>query len=532
MRAGFRRVAVPQASQQRLQPKTFPAPSRGWIADENLMNAGGLGAHIIDNWFPTLKGVRLRGGSKRRATIGTGAVVSIFNYVAGNAKFLFAASNTAIFNVTSVADPTVPPAAAVSGRTSGYYSTTHMVNANGGVFLYAVNGTDDPLTFDGTTWQAMNASSTPTLTGAAGLSTVWKYRNRLFFTQTGTLDAWYLAVNAIGGALTKLPMASIFKRGGSLMFGATWSSDSGDGMDDRCVFVTTEGEFAVFEGGDPSNINDWSQVGRYDIAKPLGPNAYAQVGGDLLVLTEDGIVPISQAIDKDPAALSLSAVTRSIEPEWRMQVPLRRALPWEFAKWTAKGMGIVSLPAGIGQSKYCYVVNLQTGAWARYTGWDTRCLTVFDDQAHFGTSDGRVMQCELGGDDDGAEYVCTLVVQFDHLGAPGFTKQVHMARSTYLASQPFEDMISVSTDYQIDLPVAPNPAVSSAIPGLWDVGLWDVSVWDDDPSLKSVKAKWASIGLSGYAIAPQLQVTCQSTILPDAELVGVDLTYETGSIVV
>ena len=40
-------------------------------------------------------------------------------------------------------------------------------------------------------------------------------------------------------------------KGGKLLFGATWSIDAGDGTDDKCVFVTDNGEVLVFTGSDP-----------------------------------------------------------------------------------------------------------------------------------------------------------------------------------------------------------------------------------------------------------------------------------------
>jgi hypothetical protein len=532
MRQGFRRIAVAGQARQQMQTQTFPAPTRGWITNENLMLATPGGAARLENWFPTQRGIRLRGGTVRRATIGTGPVVSLFSYQAGSIRRLFATSATQLFDVTSVASPTVPPAATISGLTSGYFSTTHMTNANGDVFLYAVNGTDEPRTFNGTTWQAMNGSSTPTLTGAAGLSSVWKHRRRLFFTQSGTMTAWYLAINAIGGALQMLPLAGVFQRGGSLLFGGTWSIDAGDGIDDKCVFVTTEGEVAVFQGGDPSSINDWQIVGRYDISKPLGKNGFLSVGGDLLIETVDGIVPISTAINKDAAALSLSAVSVAIEPEWRREVSARNSLPWEIEKWNAGSMMIVALPATVGQEKACFIANLQTGAWAKFINWDARCLAIFNEGAYFGTSDGKIMQAEIGGTDDGVPIVHTAVMSFDHLGSPGFEKQVHMGRTRFLASQAFDARLSVSTDYEIQLPARPNTGAVATVPGLWDVGLWDVAVWDDQSGIKSVTAKWSSIGLTGAAIAPQVQVTTDGPNTPDAELLGIDMTFETGQIVI
>ncbi len=54
-----------------------------------------------------------------------------------------------------------------------------------------------------------------------GLTYVWKYRNRLFFVQGGSMNAWYLGINSIGGALLQIPLAGATKLGGDLLFGAS-----------------------------------------------------------------------------------------------------------------------------------------------------------------------------------------------------------------------------------------------------------------------------------------------------------------------
>jgi hypothetical protein len=35
--------------------------------------------------------------------------------------------------------------------------------------------------------------------------------------------------------------------------GASWSIDAGDGIDDKCVFITDQGELLIFTGSDPSD---------------------------------------------------------------------------------------------------------------------------------------------------------------------------------------------------------------------------------------------------------------------------------------
>ena len=99
-------------------------------------------------------------------------------------------------------------------------------------FLIAVNGANDRRVYDGTSW-----STSPAITGvaSASLSHVWVFKNRLFFIEKDTMNAWCLAIDAIGGAATKISLSGVFKKGGSLLFGETWSIDAGDGLGERCA---------------------------------------------------------------------------------------------------------------------------------------------------------------------------------------------------------------------------------------------------------------------------------------------------------
>jgi len=61
----FRREPVPAQAAQHLQPQTIPAPLRGLVESENLAYMQPGGAVICDNWAPTLRGTKIRGGSVR-----------------------------------------------------------------------------------------------------------------------------------------------------------------------------------------------------------------------------------------------------------------------------------------------------------------------------------------------------------------------------------------------------------------------------------------------------------------------------------
>jgi hypothetical protein len=530
------RVAVRQTASRPavMKSKTFAAPRRGWIVSENLASQGPESALILENAFPTTTGVRPRLGRRKRATLGTVPVESMWEYVAPAGRQRFAADATKIYDITIVADPNAAVTATITGRTSGYYNTVQIATA-GGFFQYCFNGTDKPLLFNGTTFTAIDGVSTPAITGVTttALSYGWLYANRLFMVQKGTSNAWFLPVDSVGGAAQVVSLAGVFQKGSELLFGAQWSLDAGDGLNQKCVFVSTTGEVAIYEGTDPSDPTKWSLQGVYSITRPLGPRAWMQAGGDLLIATDDGIVPLSEAVRKDPAALSLSAVTRNIEPEWRKEAAARVTLPFEIIKWPLNAMMVVSLPPVAGQvADHCLVCNLQTGAWAKFTNWQTRCMAMFNERGFFGTNAGTVHEMEIGGADDGTPYTMTYVGAFDHFDSPGVTKTVTMARTTFRASVPIIPKVSCSTNYGITLPSAPPSPVATTATSTWDAGLWDVAIWDAAGTQATFKTSWVGIGSTGYAIAPQVQLTFGITPPPACELVTFDLVYEDGGTVV
>lgn len=519
---------------------TLPAPTGGWNVSNNLANTPPATAQILENWFPTQTGIRLRGGSLTHATVSTLGlpVQSLITYTGSVLKKLFSATTTKIFDVTTVVSPTVEPAAVVSGRTSGYYSFINFTTS-GGAYMVLVNGTDNLLLYDPVGgFVPITPISIPAITGVTStgqLSFVWAYRNRLFFIERDSLRVRFLGVGAISGALGTVDLNGVFLRGGSLLFGDTWSMDAGDGLDDRIVFVTTEGEFAVFEGSNPASSAavDWSLVGRYDISPPLGPRATMRAGGDLIIATEDGLVPISAAIAKDISALKASAVSQPIAAEWQKEAADRRDLPWEIVKWPAKSYAIMSAPVTLpGQPAISLVVNTDTGRWCKFTGWDTRCMALHDGQLFFGTNDGRVKRAEVTGTDDGAGIYYTVVGNPEHLGTRGAVKTVQQARATYVRATSFADQISASMDYQVVLPSPPSSPADGGAANSWDEGRWDSALWDVDDLPQDVQAAWSSIGLSGYVMQYQVQITGGADATPQVELVTLDFTYEMGGVVV
>jgi hypothetical protein len=540
MRSGNLRRAAKVAPRQSAQLKGFPAPRKGLFTSQNLAISIPETAIVLENWTPTLSGIKVRGGSPRFATIdntNTEPVRSMMSYVGASTRKLFAADATNIFDITSPADKDVAPSADVSSQTSGYYSHVN-ISTSGGFYMYAVNGDDYPQLYDGSTWQQVTDVSTPfAITGLStsqlqALSHVGVYRSRLVFAESGSLNIHYLPADSVGGAAGTLSLKGVFGEGGEILFTTTWSLDSGDGLDDKLVVVTTEGEVAIYEN-DFADAS-FNKVGVYNITPPMGKNAFIKAGGDPIIATKTGMVPVSQAVTKDPAALSLSAISYPFEDKWLEGVKNRSSLPWEVVKWPDKDLAYVSQPIDSDDDEaLCFVVNLLTGAWSTYKGWDTRCFALHDSQLYFGSNDSKVKKAELTGyDDDDQAYLCKYAGAWDHLNVVGATKTVRQARAIFRTSNDFLPQISGSVDYATSFPSAPNAVALEASDSLWDSGLWDEAVWDVGSESRTYTTRWKAIEKTGSSFSPQIQVTVAGNNTPTAELAVFDVTYETGKTVV
>lgn len=530
-----RRPVQPQAMAQ-TRTKTFPAPAGGWQTNKNLAMDGPMTARLLDNWFPTRSGIRCRGGATKHATVhASNSVDAMWTYEGASQK-LFAATEDSIFNVTSPADPDVAPTADVTGQTSGYYST-QMFSTAGGIFQMVVNGADYLRRYDGSSWLQITGVSTPAITGVATnlLSAVWAHAKRLWFVEKDTMKAWYLAVDSVSGAATSFLLSGVFRRGGVLLFGTTWSLDSGDGLDDKCVFVTDRGEVAVYTGTNPSSTTTWSLEGVYYLGGDLmGKNAFFHIGGEPYFMTAHGIVPITEALRRGVSQLELGNLTLPIEDEWQTQAQLRSTSPWNCVVWPWAEMLIVALPkVTVNDDPYCYVANSTTRAWARFTGWDANAVAAYSYFGFFGTSDGKIYQMDVGGSDGGTPYTCSLAMHFDHLDAPNVEKTLHQARAIFRTGNVVLPKLSASVNYKVNMPTAPSSPANFSVGDVWDSGIWDTAVWDDTTlNTDTETTYWQSIGKTGYAHSIQLQLTWGTTSEPNTELLTIDVTHEPGAMVV
>jgi hypothetical protein len=439
---------------------------------------------------------------------------------------------------TGVFTPGLTVTGGTSGATATIFSVTKSAAAAGILKVGTITGTfqDNETITDSSTGSATSdipsgtsSASSITITGVAttALSQPWIFKERLFFVEGATQSVWYLPVKAIGGAATEINLGSVFKRGGHVLFGATWSVDSGSGLDDMCVFATTNGEIAVYQGTDPASASTWALVGVYDIGKPLNKHAHFKAGGDLAILTDDGIIPVSQAMNQDRAALQAGSLTLYIEDAWQKAIAdTTVSFPITATLWQSQTMLLVGVPTTVNGVNVAYVANARTGAWCRYTGWDVRCSTVANDDLYFGSDDGKVYKAETGGDDAGVSYTGICVPKFSAAGPNN--KIMNRAQVVSLAATDPTIKLQGLTDYNVPAFTVPTP--TGVLNGsTWGVGVWGTFVWGSNAD-KNSYSSWKKVNGKGFAVSVAALVTSLNTTAPNVELTGFKLRYEVGSV--
>jgi hypothetical protein len=271
---------------------TLPAPTGGLNAKDPLADMPENEAVIMDNYFPMPSSVKNRNGSTDHATGFLGVVETIAVYNDGGTQFMFGVSSGAIYDATSSG---AIGAAAVSGLTNSRFQHINFGTA-GGYFLLMVNGEDKMQVFTGSGWYADGTTTSVTGFDTADAININNFKNRVWFIERNSMNAWYLPVSSIGGAANNIDLSGIFKLGGYLVAMGNWTIDNAAGVDDYACFITSEGEVALYKGTDPSSAATWALVGTFRMGRPIGYRCMCKAGADVLVVTTDGAFPLSKAL--------------------------------------------------------------------------------------------------------------------------------------------------------------------------------------------------------------------------------------------
>ncbi len=505
--------------------QSIPAPVGGWNARDSIANMEPMDAVTLENYFPTVSSCVLRGGYNRHATGMNGQVQSLFAYSGGATEKLFAVVGTPSFSIYDATAGGAVGAAVVTGLTNAIWEYTN-VTTSGGSYIYAVNGVDKPLLYDGSTWVSIDNASTPAITGVTTttLDNVTLFKNRVWFIQKNTLKAWYLPTSAVGGAAQVLDLSSIAKNGGHLVDLDTWTLDAGYGMDDNLAFITSNGEVIVYRGTDPASDATWALAGVWKLGSPISKRAMLKWGGDLLILTYDGLMPMAESLQSsrlDPRVALSNKIQGAITQATTNYGGNHSSVGWQVF-YNAKHTAVwINVPVADGSLQQQYAMNTITKSWCQFTGWEANVWENFGDDPYFGGNGFVGEGWDDSYSDNGTNISANALQAFNYLGSRGVKKYFTRARPSIFTNGTPAISVGINVDFDVQNNATPLSFSPSSV-GKWDVGLWDVAYWGSGLQITN---NWQ--GVTGLGYCGAVLLTSSSAGL-EIEWASTDVVYQVG----
>ena len=410
----------------------------------------------------------------------------------------------------------------ISGATANDYNGTFVITKTGAnTFTYTMLSTP-----------AANATvvGTYTVIGITGVDSsnfinVNLFKNRLYFTEKNTLTCWYLPVDSIGGVASPLYFGSIARNAGYLQAMGTWTLDAGQGADDYAVFVTSMGEVIVYNGTDPSSATTWALKGVWQIGQTFNRRCFFKWAGDLLLLTQDGLVPLASALQSSRLDPRINLTDKIYYPISQAATTYFANFGWQINYFASENMLILSIPTDNGMEQY--VMHTITKAWARFTGIEAYCWEVSGDaDMHFG-GDGYVATFYTANSDNNNNITAAVQQAYSYFDTPGQNKRFTMVRPILQSSGGLPSVLcGLSVDFQpIDNlgAVSFNPVTQTT--STWDTAKWDDNIWGGGLITSLI---WQGVTGIGYAGSINLTVAAREIELHWA---STDYVMEAGGVV-
>lgn len=497
-------------------PFALPPPVGGWNARDALATMPITDAERLDNWFPDTTFVSPRTGSETYVASLGSDVETLMQWAGGTTVQLLASYAGCIAAIATTS--TVGPSTVAQGFSSDQWQYVNF-GAGGGNYLMMVNGTDVAWKYDG------SAASTADMAVADGSLTstfinVNEYNARLFYIKRGSLKFYYMkTANAISGTCDSFDLSGEFNKGGELVAMGTWTRDSGNGMDDLAAFVTSQGQVAVYTGIDPASATTWAKIGVYNIPMPLGYRCVEKFGGDLVILTGQGVLPLG-AVVNGPVQESVY-ITDKIRRAFAAEVAYyRNTWGWQVKYFPEVNWLLVNIPSSPTATQF--VMNTNTGAWCRYVGIDALCWEQFLAAPYFAKT-GSIVEANVGTNDDGADIQVDAKQAPTTCEQPGRRKKWNMFRPHLATNGDLPILVGVNIDFS-DAPPTSLPTPLPVDYPYWDQALWDTHFWGDSAQTVS---RWFSAG--GYGTYGAVRLT-GAVNTETIQWFGTDIVTEAGGL--
>lgn len=520
------------------QTVTIPAPVGGLNTVAAGLQLPPGDCVLAYNLIASESGLRARLGYQVRAENLTGTTDSTVRSVlpftgstTGSGR-LFATTETGIWDVTAGgSSPTQVLAFSNASARAGYGVSTVVVTAAGYFLLYAdeANGLH-VYSESGASWSVVTQGTGATqIDGIAPsrFAFVTVFKGRVWLVEKDSPNAWYLPVGQIFGTATKFPLGSVFRAGGTLVGLWTWTYDGGSGLDDSLVAVSTGGDVLVYQGTDPSGVGTFALRGMWGIGATLGGRRIAaSLGGELLLLSRQGLAPLSRLVVG--ASGSLEYATAKVANLLSSLVATREnEITWAVVQNPEDNALMLVIPRG-GSADDLQLVQAQASrGWFPFRSLPIHSAAVWEGQLYFGTTDGRVCvhsgyvdNLSIAGDSfDPVSW--SLVTAPSTLGSAR-QKMVSLIRPLIIA-ETAGSSFQAAARYRYDLTeLDPVALVTETAQNTWDNAAWDEDVWG------GAQGATQEIRGSGTGVGVEVAIALRGASVGRTVLVSMDVTYQQG----
>lgn len=494
--------------------KVVPVPTDGWDAISPLASMDPKRAPILNNWIPRPGWVELREGYFPWVftDVTTAPVETLMVRRSQGGEKMFAAAGSKIYDVSvSGVDSVV-----VSGLTSARWQYVNFTPALGTTVIQLCNGIDQLRQYDGTTWTIPAITGLPNSLTTSAISNIHAQKRRLWYVLNngaggGSTVCAFMPTDAITGAIAgTIDLGANWTKGGSLLAVTDWTVDGGNGPQDYMVFISTRGQVTIFSGTDPTSSSAFTLVGTFDMAPPIGARCATKIGSDVGLITQQGVIPLSQALPYDPSA------ERSVSITARIQNAMAQAAAngmnlfgWQLISFAPQQLAILNVPQVENVAQVQFAMNALTGAWCQFTGWNANCFEIYNNILYFGGNFGDVNQCFVGSSDFGNPILADMQCAYNYFDAPGRLKRMTMVQPFITAAQTVSPFIAVDADFTIQTLNAPIQILNGG--ALWDIAVWDTDVWFGS-IVQTIN--WLSTEALGHALAIHLTLNVTTNTIP------------------
>lgn len=521
------------------QTYTIPAPIGGLNTVSSGLEVPPSDCVLSYNLIASESGLRTRLGYQEWCTGLSGAgggdevrTVMAFDGASNASGRLFAATESGIWDCSASTDAPVQVMefATKSGR-AGYGVSTVVVTAAGHFLLYAdeANGLH-VYTPVGADWTAVSEGAGATEIAGVDprrIAFVTTFKGRVWFVERDTASAWYLPVGQIYGTAVEFPLGAMFRQGGTLVGLWNWTYDGGSGLDDSLVAVSTGGDVLVYQGTDPSSSSTFGLRGVWQIGStPGGRRIGSTYGGELLLLSRQGLAPLSRLVVGSPGSLEY-ATAKVANLLNRIMSTRANEITWAVVQSPEDNALMVVLPRGPDDVDLQLVQAQASRGWFPYRGVPIHSAAVWEGQLWIGTPDGRVCAHSDYVDNvslDKSEYTpveWSLITAPSTLGTPR-QKRVGLIRPLIIAESGGRSF-EARARYRYNL--TELGSVDVVVEGgedSWDTAVWDEQLWGGD-SLPTQALRGG-----GGGVGVEVAIAIRGSAISRTVLVSMDVTYQVG----